>query len=554
MTLIVWFVFLIASLCLTACQQARENRVRHHLSQDSLEDLKSPLAQPEPLHPPIFKPQSLPAAPQPTQAMKKRVSLTLTEATPIKEIFWELSRQTGVDLQLDPKIEGTLVFSTKNRSFLEVTSHLCYLANLRYQIIGSAIRIEADLPYARNYNIQFLNATRATQNRISIATDVFAANGGSEKTTTDNGSSSTVNVTSTNDFWLELENNLKIILGNEPEKKSSYALHKQGGLISVFATERQHHLLQQYLQQLRQVVATQVIIEAKVIEVTLHEAFRSGINWQKLMGGDLYLDAAFGQIAPQGRLATPQTAQSHMLNLGIRGRSFSAILRAIEEFGASQTLSSPRLTVMNNQTAILKIAQNQVYFRLRYDKQLSLNTNRENISVSSDIQTVPIGLVMAVQPSIDAESGEIILALRPTISRLTQSVRDPAVDIALTATTPDNLAHIKPSLIPVVEVREIDSVLRLKSGEIAVLGGLMEVRTTNERSQLPVLGDIPLLGEAFSANTDSQQVVELVILLRATIATGKASPPDAADQRLYHHYTQDPRLWNKENGEYNDAS
>jgi len=519
MTLIIWFVVLTLSLCLAACQPARENRTRRHLTQEALEDLKSPPAHRKSLPSPHFKSPPLFVAPQPTQAMKVHVSLALTEAVPIKEIFWELSRQTGVDLQLDPKIEGTLVFSTKNRPFLEVIDHLCHLINLRYHILGPALRIEADLPYVHNYNIQFLNATRATQNRISIATDVFATTGNSGKTTADNGSNSTVNVTSNNDFWLELENNLKVILGNKLE--SSYALHKQAGLISVLATQRQHRILHHYLQQLRQVVTTQVVIEAKVIEVALHDEFRSGINWQKLMGGNLYFDAVFGQIAPQGRLATPQAAQSHMLNFGIRGRSFSAILRAIEEFGASQTLSSPRLTVMNNQTAILKIAQNQVYFRLRYDKQISLNANRENISVSSDIQTVPIGLVMTVQPSIDEESGEIILSLRPTISRLTQSVRDPAVDIALTTINSDNLTHIKPSLIPVVEVREIDSVLRLKSGEIAVLGGLMEMRTTNERFQLPLLGDIPLLGELFSANTDSQQVIELVILLRATIAKGE---------------------------------
>ncbi|MEI8295498.1 MAG: hypothetical protein WCG04_03120 [Alphaproteobacteria bacterium] len=205
-----------------------------------------------------------------------------------------------------------------------------------------------------------------------------------------------------------------------------------------------------------------------------------------------------------------------MLSLGFRGAGFSAILRAIEEFGSSQTLSSPRLTVMNNQTAILKVAQNQVYFRLRYDKQISLNANRENISVSSDIQTVPIGLVMSVQPSIDEETGEIILSLRPTISRLTQSVRDPAVDIAMATANADNLAHIKPSLIPVVEVREIDSVLRLKNGEIAVLGGLMEMRTTRERSQLPLLGDIAILGDVFAADAQAQQVIELVILIRAT--------------------------------------
>ncbi|MEI8295499.1 MAG: hypothetical protein WCG04_03125 [Alphaproteobacteria bacterium] len=228
-----WFWLLILNIALVACQDTREDRSLRHLTVDEL-------AAPPP---PSIKPKAPPSpAPQPTLAMQKRVSLALTEALPIAQVFWELGRQTGVSLQLDPKIEGKLVFSAQNRPLLEVIDHLCALNDLRYRIIGPAIRIEADTPYAHNYNIQFLNSARSTQNQISIATDVFATNGGGGKTTADNGSNSTVNATSTNDFWAELENNLKIILSNDKEQDSNYALHRQGGLIAVFATQRQHKL------------------------------------------------------------------------------------------------------------------------------------------------------------------------------------------------------------------------------------------------------------------------------------------------------------------------
>jgi general secretion pathway protein D len=240
-----------------------------------------------------------------------------------------------------------------------------------------------------------------------------------------------------------------------------------------------------------------------------------------------------------------------VLSIGLQGRTFTGLLKAIEEFGVSRTLSSPRLTVMNNQTAILKVAQNQVYFRLNYDKQLSLMVNRESVSVSSDIQTVPIGLVMSVQPAIDYDKGSIILSLRPTISRLSQSVKDPAVDIAFNAAGGSNGSfQPTPSLIPVVEVREIDSVLRLQSGEIAVLGGLMEARTINGSAKLPVAGDIPVLGEIFKSTVEGDEVIELVILLRATIIEEEETPrPDAADQRLYQDYINDPRPLAADKGE-----
>jgi type II secretory pathway component GspD/PulD (secretin) len=152
---------------------------------------------------------------------------------------------------------------------------------------------------------------------------------------------------------------------------------------------------------------------------------------------------------------------------------------------------------------------------------------------------------MSVQPSIDPETGEIILFLRPTISRLNQAVRDPAVDIAYNAnisagTSASELIKPHPSLVPVVEVREIDSVLRLKDGEIAILGGLMEIRSTQDNAKLPFLGDVALVKELFNSYSEGDLVVELVILLKASILEDVANP-DNADQRLLQSYIRDPR-------------
>jgi general secretion pathway protein D len=195
---------------------------------------------------------------------------------------------------------------------------------------------------------------------------------------------------------------------------------------------------------------------------------------------------------------------------------------------------------MNNQAAVLKVAQNQVYFRLNYDKQSLYNVQRDSINVSSDIQTVPIGLVMSVQPSIDQSSGDVTLFLRPTISRLSQSVRDPAVDIAMNASGEGKTssATTPGSLIPVVEVREIDSVLRVHPGDIAILGGLMEVRSYNDTSKLPLLGDIPLAGDLFKSHAEGDRIVELVILLKVTHLDSGFH--HAADQRLQQTIS-DPR-------------
>jgi general secretion pathway protein D len=123
-------------------------------------------------------------------------------------------------------------------------------------------------------------------------------------------------------------------------------------------------------------------------------------------------------------------------------------------------------------------------------------------------------------------------------------VSDPAVEIAFANARAFTNVQPKPSLIPVVEVREIDSVLRLHSGEIAVLGGLMEARATNGTAKLPLVGDLPIVGQLFTASADGDEVVELVILLRASIID-EGPPPDAADQRLYQEYLEDPRPMGK---------
>lgn len=470
--------------------------------------------------------------------MKQKISISISDTLPLKQALIALSEQAKIGLQLDPSIQSSLVFSAQNRPFIDIIHDICELADLRYQVVEGGIRIEHDTPYPQNYNVHFLNMSRSSNAQVSIATDVFS-NAKEAQSGLDNGSNSSINAKSDNDFWEEVTGNLETILANEED--SSFTIHRQGGIISVRATSHHHQLIEQYLENLKRSISTQVLIEAKVIEVNLKDEFKAGINWQKLAGGIFRVNAPLGTIAQQGAHLDPAHNHQQILSFGVRTHDFSSIIQAIEQFGSCQTLSSPRLTVLNNQQAILKVAQNQVYFRLKYDKEYNLNIDRESVNISSDIQTVPIGLVMAVQPSIDHETGKIILSLRPTISRLNRSVSDPAVDIAL-ANSKDQSAPHTPSLIPVVEVKEIDSILEISSGdEIAVLGGLMESRNTIENTKIPIAGDIPFLGSLlFTAQSEVNEVVELVIIMKATILE-RGKSLNVADQRLVDKYTSDPR-------------
>ncbi|NDG04344.1 MAG: hypothetical protein EB121_03210, partial [Alphaproteobacteria bacterium] len=234
------------------------------------------------------------------------------------------------------------------------------------------------------------------------------------------------------------------------------------------------------------------------------------------------------------------TASAGVFTAAFNGADFSAILNLVREFGTTRILSAPRLTVMNNQTAILKVARNEVYFTT--SAQFPTATNNNGVTVagnpvfSSTPRTVPVGLVMTVQPAVNGESEEVTLNLRPTISRIVSRVEDPS--IGLNANAQGRTATVQ-SLIPVLAVRELDSVLRVRSGEVAIMGGLMQDSSNSSASGIPGADETPLLSYLTGSKNENNAVSELVILLRATIVD--SAMPDQADRALYRRYTRDPR-------------
>lgn len=526
-------------ILLTGCQEIVQHKTLNRPIKNPFQELLAPAP-----HPHEWQNQPLKKVDPQTLNLPKEyhqeIALNLTESIPLKETLYEISKLLNLRISIDNELNDGITLSTGLRPFSEILDEICLQGKLRAFYRHGILRIEADKPYAKTYSLQFLNFSRESENKMSTSTDVFF-NGYSltnNKPASSEGSRSAVTIQGKSDFWDELDKVFKIIMASG----GTYSFHRQAGLVSLFGTKSQHDLIEDYLLKLQQTVSSQVLIEAKIIEVTLNDDFRSGIDWQKIQGsGDFRVNMPFGNMATKGRFTDPSRIMQETIMIGAQQGSFKALLSLLEEFGTSRTLASPRLTVMNNQVAVLKVAQNQVYFRLRYDRQFVGVADRETINVGSDAQTVPIGLVMSVQPSIDLQTGQVILFLRPTVSRFAYSVPDPAVEIAKTLTTAaaEKDVPMPPSLVPVVDVREMDSVLRIKSGETAVLGGLMEVRSQDDSQKVPVLGDIPIIKEAFSNVSKTERIVELVIFLRATIIDDRAKL-HPTDHRL-RSFVSDPR-------------
>ena len=182
-----------------------------------------------------------------------------------------------------------------------------------------------------------------------------------------------------------------------------------------------------------------------------------------------------------------------------------ATVELLRSFGNVKVLSSPKLTVLNNQTATLKVSEDYVYFNVKSDTTTTVNVGT-TVGVTTTPQSVAVGFFMSLTAQI-SDGDTVTLNVRPSISSISELKRDPNPII------PKDI----PNFVPQIRTREIESLMRIESGDIAVLGGLMEDRTDNKTGRLPILGDIPFLGEVFNTRSNSSAKSELVILLRPTV-------------------------------------
>ena len=246
------------------------------------------------------------------------------------------------------------------------------------------------------------------------------------------------------------------------------------------------------------------MIETTIVEVELSDGFKQGIDWSRFRADD----SGFSITRPaNGSVAdSANTAFSLILRQLNKPLNLVAAVNLLESFGTTKVLSSPRLSVLNNQTALLKVVESIVYFNVKSDTTTSANVGTTT-AVTTTPQSVSVGLVMAVTPQI-SESGTVIINIRPTISSVSDWKEDP---------NPSNKAAGVQNLVPQIRTREVESVMRVTSGDIAVLGGLMEDGISYNTGRIPLLGQIPLAGELLTKRDNSSRKSELVIFLRPVV-------------------------------------
>lgn len=516
--------------------------------------------------------------PQVPVAFSKLVTLSLTGTMPLRQAFVELSRQGGFNLSLASDCPGVrnICYRAQRQPLGHVVAHLCQLAGLRYTFEHNTLHVQRDTPYLQMHNIQFLLGSRTTHTATSVKTDIFAEgmNKGSSKSAMgDNGASISMDTRHTVDFWQEVERTVALTLnismedtqglkdrggtkdstGGTPleQEKPGYAINRYAGVLSVVGTQRQHQAIRQYLQHMQKLITAQILIEAKIVEIDLNQEYKSGVNWQAFVQTGGAAAQALNQVsrhlvgANNDTLWSAET-QDGTYSLKVNGENLTAFAQFMEQFGTVRTLANPRQTVINNQAAILKVAHNEVFFELQIqDEPWYGGTLPDSGRIplrqraQSRIQTVPIGLILYVHPSLNCETGDIIVSLHPTISRIVGRKSDPAMMLYNRGQP-----HPVESQVPIVQVREMDSVIVARPEQVIVIGGLMEERSENVTTGLPGLADTSASG-LFSQRQRGQKTTELVILLRLSVVPQGGNAPQVgltpADTRLYQEYVSDPR-------------
>jgi general secretion pathway protein D len=300
------------------------------------------------------------------------------------------------------------------------------------------------------------------------------------------------------------------------QEAASVIANRESGVLYVRATAKQHERVQEFLDQVLAGAKRQVLIEATVAEVQLRNEYQRGISWERLRNPGLSL--AQPPIQPTTSATPGFNPSPFFIGFISSGGSFSVTLKLLEQFGDVRVLSSPKLSVLNNQTAILRVTRDIIYFTITPSTQPitfaggGAGTNVVQASFTTTPNVAAEGFMMAVLPQVSS-ADQIVLNVRPTIRRRVDSVTDPNPALQVTASNPNAV----PNVIPVFETREFDSMLRLQSGQIGVLAGLMQDIAENTDTGIPGVRSIPIIGEMLSSRNNLSRKSELVIFLRATV-------------------------------------
>lgn len=469
----------------------------------TLSDRKSGQTKPQ-LVLPKFNPAAIIQSPSP---LDRQFSVAVRRV-PVRTILYSLAKDAGVQLDLHPIPNRRVTLVLRQVPLRVILDKLSRQAGIAYEYKNGVLTILKDEPVWKSYQIDYVNIAKKVQGSVSLNMSVGNAVVAEGSSTSQGNNQTSIAVSSEQDFWTEIEKGILALVGNKIDTAQPSAapaggvqpvvLNREAGLISVYAPRSKQQVVKLYLDEVLKRAKQQVLIEATVVEVELSDKFQSGIDWAALQvtNGD------------RGQLTT--TYPFHFVSDPLKNNfaqnfNFDFGIKFLQRFGKAKVLSTPKIMAINNQTAILKVVDNQVYFTTEVNS--SSNDTTTTTTFETQVHTVPVGFMMTLTPFVN-DGDEITLYVRPTLSRILGYVKDPHPDLARAGVE---------SLVPIIQEREVSSTLKLKDKQIAIIGGLMQDESKGNDDSLPGLGAIPGAGHLFTSYDKDKKKTELVIFIRPVI-------------------------------------
>jgi MSHA biogenesis protein MshL len=521
----------------------------------------------------------------PARGDESRFDVAVADA-PARTFFEGLADGTPYNIVLEPNVGGSITLKMKNVTLVEVLDAVRDAYGYDYRRMPSGFVIVPPALQTRLFQVNYIDLERRGTSRTRVSSGQVGQSsspqniGGSTQGTGSDSQSqglseppgavfsstqgakqgdrvkeitgTSVSTRSSSDFWPELEASLRSLVGTEGGR--NVVLNAESGLIAVRATPRELRDVQQFLDKIQQIATRQVIIEAKIIEVQLSSAFQAGINWAAIAKNGASTYSAF-QTGPQNGFGAnnlqllnqptvPVTvgpgnpitsAVTNTLGgafaVAVNAGSFASYVEALATQGKTTVLSSPRVSTLNNQKAVIKAGDDE-YFVTGVSSNTVVGTSS---STSNNLDLAPFfsGVALDVTPQLSYD-GQIILHIHPTVSVVTSKILSVTIGGASNGTTSLPLAFS--------EVRESDSVVKAMSGQLIVIGGLMQTSHSTQDYRVPVLGDIPLLGNLFKSQQKITNHTELVILLRPIVVDTDAQWSQLTGEGVDHAAKLDPKV------------
>ncbi len=527
--------------------------------------------------------------PRPKAAAKAESYSVSVRNIPVQDLLFALARDAKLNVDIHPGIEGIVTLNAIDQTLQQILTRIAKQVEMRWDIEGPNLMVTPDTPYLKIYKVDYVNIARTMKGSVSVETAV-STTGGTGKAVSEMTSESKNNlmdsiVKNVTEMLRETDAYIPIggqsaassgqvtaagtgaaqvtgqssgsqkavgqnisqnsgapsvsgsgnqnVAGKSEANNTSFFYREmvsvipnhETGVLSIRAKKKQHDRIQEFLDNVMVAAKRQVLIEATIAEVELSDNYVQGIEWSRIASG--IAGALAGTGSGGTGFAISQAAGGLFTLTGqyttSSGGTFDGTIALLQKYGNVKVLSSPKLSVLNNQTAMLRVVTNDVYFTAKSEIAPGQNGADPVKAITTTPQTVAVGFVMAVTPQI-SEGNTITLNVRPSITSIIRRVKDPNPDL-------DNSDPLLNPGVPVIRTREMESILRIDSGNIVVMGGLMEETLDNTNSGLPALSYMPLFGSLFQSRNDTRKKTELVIFLRPVIIKDASIQGDYSEYR-----------------------